>query len=270
LDLANPTPFQEAALAALTITEKDKLRDLFSCSGRRGCDDSGWNPPGTTITSTLDHALQFCNDLFGDKFHPMDSDGPEEISHVAEKGQGRRNLVGKQRSPSATCDKSGKEDNKDVDPSRPSPLRDKKSSFCGIQGHSTGCSTLHPLRNSQTARLSTVLKHHPSADAAHEDGRIRCSVSLQPIPNISPLQRRQGPQEVQIWAGTGAEVSTLTEGVFRSHFPDDVIQPTTKIFKGFNGAHQPAISLSRLQSHIPPKRPMPSQSLNTAPGYSHS
>ncbi len=125
---------------------------------------------------------------------------------------GRRNLVGKQRSQSATCGKRGNEDNKDVDHSHPSLSCDKENSFCGIQGHSTGCSALDPLRNSQTARHSTVLKHHPSADAAQDDGRIRCSISLQPTPNISLQQRRQGPQEVQIWAVAGAEVLTLIEG----------------------------------------------------------
>ncbi|MCP3667686.1 MAG: hypothetical protein GY696_35215 [Gammaproteobacteria bacterium] len=109
------------------------------------------------------------------------------------------------------------------------------------QGHSTGCSTLHPLRNPQTARLSTALEHHPSADAAHDDRRIRCSISLQPPPNISLQQRHQGTQQVQIWAVTGAEVSTLMEGWFRPYFPDEVVQPTTKIFKAFNGARQPAI-----------------------------
>ncbi|MCP3668649.1 MAG: hypothetical protein GY696_40240 [Gammaproteobacteria bacterium] len=90
--------------------------------------------------------------------------------------------------------------------------------------------------------MSTVLEHHPLVDAVHDDRRIRCSISLQPIgPNISPHQRRQGPRQVQIWADTGAEVTTLMEGLFRTHFPNEVVQPTAKIFKGFNGARQQAL-----------------------------
>ncbi|MCP3661904.1 MAG: hypothetical protein GY696_05305 [Gammaproteobacteria bacterium] len=72
-----------------------------------------------TNPRTLDQALRICDDLFGHKVHPMDSDGLDEVSHVAEEGPGRRNLLGKQRSPSATCDKRGKEDNKDVTPAVP-------------------------------------------------------------------------------------------------------------------------------------------------------
>ncbi|MCP3662863.1 MAG: hypothetical protein GY696_10260 [Gammaproteobacteria bacterium] len=134
---------------------------------------------------------------------------------------------------------------------------------------------------------------------------------------------------MQIWASTGAEVSTLTEGWFQTYFPDKVMQPTTKIFEAFNVACQPAsgqftasfhggskvpillyilpnecmsllgvedmgmmdlvidtkhaastgleshrlqclpaLYLSLLRSYIPPKCPMPSQSLNTVPGCS--
>ncbi len=194
LDLVNPTPFQEAALAALVITEKDKLRDLFSCLGSEGLrrfqTESSWNInhlDDPNNPRTLDHALRICDDIFGDKVHPMDSDGPEKVSHIAGKGPGRTNLVGKQRSPSATCDKREKEDNQDVDPSRPSTSRDKKYSSCGIPGHQTGScrkAAQRPSRDSQTARLSTVREHHPSADAAHDDGRIRCSISLQPTPTF--------------------------------------------------------------------------------------
>ncbi|MCP3667615.1 MAG: hypothetical protein GY696_34840, partial [Gammaproteobacteria bacterium] len=236
----------QAAPDALAVSEKDKLLDLLGCLGPEGLRrfqmTSSWNInhlDDPNNPRTLDQALSICDDLFGVNVHPMDSDGSEEVSHVAEKGPGRINLVRKQRSPSATCDKRGKEDNKDVDPSRLSTLRDKKCSSCGIPGHHTdSCrkAAQRPSRDSQTARQSTVLKHHPSADAAHDDGRIRCTISLQPIPNISLQQRRQGPQQAQIWAGTGADVSTLTEGWFRTHFPDEVMQPTTKIFKAFNGA----------------------------------
>ncbi len=66
---------------------------------------------------TLYQALGICDYLFGANAHPMDSHGSEEVYTIAEKVPGRRNLVRKQRSPSATCDKRGKEDNNDRDPS---------------------------------------------------------------------------------------------------------------------------------------------------------
>ncbi len=72
---------------------------------------------------------------------------------------------------------------------------------------------------------------YSSPASACVKGRIRCSVSLQPIPNISLQQRRQGLQQVQICAGTGAEASILMEGSFQTHIPDEVIQPTANIFK---------------------------------------
>ncbi len=37
-------------------------------------------------------------------------------------------------------------------------MGDKKSSFCEILGHSKGCSAQHPLHNSHTAKISTVIK----------------------------------------------------------------------------------------------------------------
>ncbi|MCP3663125.1 MAG: hypothetical protein GY696_11625 [Gammaproteobacteria bacterium] len=63
---------------------------------------------------------------------------------------------------------------------------------------------------------------------------------------------------MQIWAGTGAEVSSLTEGWFRTQFPNDVIQPTMKIFEGFNGARQPAIGQVSAEAsfHGGPKVPI--------------
>ncbi|MCP3661899.1 MAG: hypothetical protein GY696_05280 [Gammaproteobacteria bacterium] len=45
---------------------------------------------------------------------------------------------------------------------------------------------------------------------------------------------------MQIWADTGAEVSTLTEGSYRTLIPNDVIWPTANIFKAITRAHQPA------------------------------
>ncbi len=228
LALANPTPFQQAALDALV--DKHKLLDLFSCLSSEGLRrfriKSTWNINHLDDPNNprmLDQALRICDDLFGDKVHPMDTDGSEEVCHVAkEKASGRKNLVCKPRSPHATYDKGtlpktpcgnrGQEDNKDREPSHPS--RDQKCSFCGIQGHYTGCSARHPLRNSQTAKISTIIERHPTVNAVHDGRKIRCSVSFQPIPNISLQQRRQGPQEVQIWADTCAEVLTLTDWVF--------------------------------------------------------
>ncbi|MCP3662986.1 MAG: hypothetical protein GY696_10900 [Gammaproteobacteria bacterium] len=170
----------------------------------RNLDDPG-NP------RTLDQALKICNDLFGDNVHPMDSEGSEEVYIVAEEGTGGNqiNLVRKPKSPSATCDKRGKEDNNDGDHSRHS--RGKKCSSSGIPGHNTGTcrkAAQRPSRNSQTAKISAVIEHHPTVDAAStglESQRLQCL---------------------------------------------------------------PALYLSLLRSHIPPKGPIPSQSLNTAPGCS--
>ncbi|MCP3664689.1 MAG: hypothetical protein GY696_19725, partial [Gammaproteobacteria bacterium] len=95
------------------------------------------------------------------------------------------------------------------------------------------------------------LTYYSSPASACVKGRIRCSVSLQPIPNISLQQRRQGPQQVQIWARTSAEVSTLSEGSFRIHIPDEVSQSTANIFKGIKRAHQPSFGHTRTEAVFP-------------------
>ncbi len=76
-----------------------------------------------------------------------------------------------------------------------------------------------------------ILEHHPLVDDFHGDRRILCSVMLQRISlDISLRQRRQGAQEAQVCADTSEEVTTLTEGLLRKHFPDEAIQPTAKNF----------------------------------------
>ncbi|MCP3665836.1 MAG: hypothetical protein GY696_25630, partial [Gammaproteobacteria bacterium] len=129
----------------------------------------------------------------------VDSDGTEEVYFVAKKkgtGKNRNYLVRKPKGQDATCDKRpvskapcgncGKEDHTNRDPR--CPARDKKCSFCGTRGHyAAWCrkAARRQQRDSQTTNMSTVLEHHPSVDAVHDDRRIRCSLPLQPIgPNI--------------------------------------------------------------------------------------
>ncbi len=146
------------------------------------------------------------------------------------------------------------------------PARDMRCTFCGIRGHyKSSCQKATQAQSSsdsQTAKTSTVIGYHPSVDAVHHDRRIRFSVSfLQICPNISLQQRRQGPQELR--ADTGAEVTALTEGVFQKHFSDDVIQTSTKIFKGFNGARQPATNQVSEESSFQGGQKLPNPAIHS-------
>ncbi len=98
------------------------------------------------------------------------------------------------------------------------------------------------LTGGQTGRHNRFRREATSDQSLQEFQKYYSSSASDSITiraNISLQQRRQGPQEVEIWSDTGAEVDPLTEGSFRTCIPDEVVQPTAKIFKGITRARQP-------------------------------